>query len=155
MHNKSLELWVGLFMLSGIVALVMLAVQAGSSGSVIGETYRIEARFENVGGLAVKAPVRIGGVRIGRVGAIRIDPSDYAAVVSLDIDAEYDTLGEDTGAAILTSGLLGAQFVGLSPGASDLYLESGDTLEFTQSAIQLESLIGQLMFNRSGQDEGR
>lgn len=153
MYSKNLELWVGLFMLAGLLALVMLAVQVSSSGSGVGETYRVEARFDNVGGLAVKAPVMIGGVRVGRVGSIRIDPTDYVAVVGLDINTEYDTLGEDTGAAILTSGLLGAQFVGLSPGASDFYLEPGDTLEFTQSAIQLETLIGQFMFNLGGEGE--
>ena len=91
---------------------------------------------------------------MGRVGGIWIDKEDYVAVVGLDIDQQYDTLAVDTGASILTSGLLGAQFVGLSPGFSDIYLEQGDTLELTQSAIQLESLISQFMFSQ-GQDPAK
>ena len=123
---------------------------AGQGG---GDTYRVEAKFENIGGLNEKAPVMIGGVRVGRVGGIRIDRGDYSAVVSLDIDAKYDNLPIDTGASILTAGLLGAQFVGLSPGADDFTLEPGDMLEFTQSAIQLESLISQFMFNQGKGEE--
>ena len=150
MQTRTLELWVGLFMLLGIAALAVLAVQVSSAGSGASDTYRIEARFDNVGGLTVKAPVMIGGVRVGRVGEIRIDTEDYVPVVGLDIDRRYDQLPDDTGAAILTSGLLGAQFVGLSPGASDFALEEGDRIEFTQSAVQLESLISQFMFNQGG-----
>ena len=140
MQNRSLEVWVGLFMLLGIAALATLAIQVSGAGKGGGDTYRIEARFDNVGSLNVKAPVMIGGVRVGRVGAIWIDQEDYVPVVGLDISRQYDTLPDDTGASILTAGLLGAQFVGLTPGASDLFLEDGDTMEFTQSAIQLESL---------------
>jgi phospholipid/cholesterol/gamma-HCH transport system substrate-binding protein len=153
MQRRSTEIWVGLFMLVGIAALVMLAVQVSSAGTGADKTYRIEARFDNVGGLNVKAPVMIGGVRVGRVGEIWIDKEDYVAVVGLDIDKRYDTLSLDTGASILTSGLLGAQFVGLSPGSSEFYLEDGDTLELTQSALQLESLISQFMFNQ-GKSKG-
>ncbi len=154
MQRKSIEIWVGIFMLVGIAAIVMLAVQVSAAGTGTGKSYRVEARFDNVGGLNVKAPVMIGGVRVGRVGGIWIDKEDYVAVVGLDIDQQYDTLAVDTGASILTSGLLGAQFVGLSPGFSDIYLEQGDTLELTQSAIQLESLISQFMFSQ-GQDQGQ
>lgn len=148
MTKRSIEIWVGIFMMAGIAALAMLAVQVGSAGSNSGDTFRLLARFDNVGGLSVKAPVMIGGVRVGRVGDIWIDEEEYVPVVGLDIDAGYDGLAMDTGASILTSGLLGAQFVGLSPGFSDIYLEDGDTIEFTQSAIQLESLISQFMFNQ-------
>jgi phospholipid/cholesterol/gamma-HCH transport system substrate-binding protein len=153
MQRRSTEIWVGLFMLVGIAALVMLAVQVSSAGTGADKTYRIEARFDNVGGLNVKAPVMIGGVRVGRVGEIWIDKEDYVAVVGLDIDKRYDTLSLDTGASILTSGLLGAQFVGLSPGSSEFFLEDGDTLELTQSALQLESLISQFMFNQGKSKE--
>ncbi len=146
MQRKSIEIWVGLFILIGIGSLVMLAMQVSSAGTGASHTYRVEARFDNIGGLNVKAPVMIGGVRVGRVGNIWIDKESYAAVVGLDIDRQYDTLPMDTGASILTAGLLGAQFVGLSPGADDFYLQEGDMLEFTQSAIQLESLISQFMF---------
>ena len=146
MQRKSIEIWVGIFMLCGIAALVMLAIQVSAVGTGANKTYRVEAKFDNVGGLNVKAPVMIGGVRVGRVSGIWIDKEDYSAVVGLDIDQQYDTLALDTGASILTAGLLGAQFIGLSPGFSDIYLEDGDTLELTQSAIQLESLIGQFLF---------
>jgi len=147
--NKAIEIWVGIFMLAGIAALAMLAVQVTDAGIGARDTYRIEARFENVGGLAQNAPIMIGGVRVGRVAGIRIDPEEYIPVVSMDIDSQYDELPDDTGASILTSGLLGAQFVGLSPGASEFYLEEGDEMEFTQSAVQLETLIGQFLY---GQD---
>ena len=144
--NKSIEIWVGIFMLAGIAALAMLAVQVTDAGVGSRDTYRIEARFQNVGGLAQNAPIMIGGVRVGRVAGIRIDPEEYIPVVSMDIDSQYDQLPEDTGASILTSGLLGAQFVGLSPGSSEFSLEDGDEMEFTQSAIQLETLIGQFLY---------
>jgi len=148
MHTKSIEVWVGIFMLVGFAALAMLAFQVSNSTAGGGQTFRIEAQFDNVGGLTIKAPVMIGGVKVGRVGDIWIDKEDYVAVVGLDINKAYDTLPDDTGASVLTSGLLGAQFVGLSPGSSDFYLEDGDMLEFTQSALQLESLISQFMFNQ-------
>ena len=148
MHTKSIEVWVGIFMLVGVAALVMLAFQVSNSTTGGGQTYRIEAQFDNVGGLTIKAPVMIGGVKVGRVGEIWIDKEDYVAVIGLDINKVYDTLPDDTGASVLTSGLLGAQFVGLSPGSSDFFLEDGDMLEFTQSALQLESLISQFMFNQ-------
>ena len=95
----------------------------------------------------------IGGVRVGRVGDISIDKESYSAVVSLDIEVRYDNLPTDTSASILTAGLLGAQFVGLEPGAEDLFLEAGDSLDITQSAIQLESLISQFMFSRGTSQE--
>lgn len=150
---KSIEIWVGIFIILGLAALTMLAMQVSSAGSGGGETYRISAHFQNVGGLNEKAPVMIGGVRIGRVGEISIDRQSYNAVVGMDIDAGYDNLPIDTSAAILTAGLLGAQFVGLQPGADDLYLAEGDQVEITQSAIQLESLISQFMFSQ-GKSEG-
>ncbi len=153
MRSKTLEIWVGIFMLLGIAALTMLAFQVSGPGLGSEKSYRIEARFDNIGGLNVKAPVMIGGVKVGRVGGIWIDKEDYVAVVGLDINAEYDSLPDDTGAAVLTSGLLGAQFIGLSPGSAEFYLEHGDQLEFTQSAIQLESLISRFMFNQGKSDK--
>ena len=147
MQRKSIEIWVGIFMLCGIAAIIMLAIQVSATGTGAGDTYRVEARFDNVGGLNAKAPIMIGGVRVGRVGGIWIDKADYSAVVGLDIDQQYDTLSVDTGASIFTAGLLGSQFIGLSPGFSEIYLEDGDVLEFTQSAIQLESLISQFLFS--------
>ncbi len=146
--NRSIEIWVGIFMLAGIAALAMLAVQVTDSRIGSQDTYRIEAKFENVGGLAENAPIMIGGVRVGRVASIRIDLEEYIPVVSMDIYSHYDELPDDTGASILTSGLLGAQFIGLSPGSSEFYLEAGDEMEFTQSAVQLETLIGQFLYGR-------
>lgn len=149
MRSNRIEIWVGIFILLGLAALTMLAVQVSNAGGGAGrDTYRVNAHFDNIGGLTEKAPVMIGGVRVGRVGVIGIDTDSYRAVVGLDIDARYDTLPADTSASILTAGLLGAQFVGLQPGADDFYLEDGDRLEITQSAIQLESLISQFMFSQ-------
>lgn len=153
MNQKTIEIWVGIFMILGIAALTMLAFQVSGSAGGSGDVYRVNARFENVGGLNEKAPVMIGGVRIGRVAAISIDTDDFSAVVGMDIESKYDNLPSDTGASILTSGLLGAQFVGLEPGAEDLYLESGDELEITQSAIQLETLISRFMFSQAGKGD--
>ncbi len=148
MRNKNPEMWAGIFMLAGVGALGMLAFNVSESGPGAGQTYTVQARFGNVGGLSVRAPVMIGGVRVGRVGNISIDKQEYIPVVDLHIDSRYDTLPEDTGASILTAGLLGAQYIGLSPGSSEFYLEEGDVLEFTQSAIQLESLISRFMFSQ-------
>ena len=153
MQSRRLEIWVGLFMLLGLAALALLAIQVSGAGGGAGDTYRIKAKFENIGGLNEKAPVMIGGVRVGRVGEISIDRDDYSAVVALDIESKYDNLPIDTGASILTAGLLGAQFVGLSPGADDFVLEPGDVLDFTQSAVQLESLISQFMFDKDKGEE--
>ena len=153
MHNKTLEIWVGLFMLLGVAALAVLAFQVSGSAGTGGDVFRVEAKFENVGGLNEKAPVMVGGVRVGRVAEIRIDKEDYSAVVGMDIDAHYDNLPTDSGASILTSGLLGAQFVGLEPGADDIFLEQGDEIEITQSAIQLETLISQFMFSQGSDNK--
>ncbi len=154
MRQRALEIWVGIFMMIGIGSLLMLALQVSSVGLGGGETYRLEARFDNIGGLTVKAPVMIGGVRVGRVGEIWIDQEEYVPIVGMDIDKKYDALSVDSSAAILTAGLLGSQYVGLTPGFDEIYLEQGDTVEFTQSAIQFETLISQFMFNQStGNDE--
>ena len=150
MQQRTIEIWVGLFVILGIVSLAMLALKVSGSTGTGGDVYRIHARFQNVGGLTVKSPVMVGGVRIGRVAEISIDKDDYSAIVGMDIAAHYDNLPLDTGASILTAGLLGAQFVGLDPGAEDLFLREGDEIEITQSAIQLESLIGQFMFSLAG-----
>ena len=152
MHNKTIETWVGIFMLAGVAALVMLAFQVSGSAGSGGDVYRITAKFENVGGLSAKAPVRIGGVKVGRVAEITMDKSDYSAIVAMDIDAHFDNIPIDSGASILTSGLLGAQFVGIDIGAEDSHMQSGEELEITQSAIQLETLISQFMFSQGSKD---
>ncbi len=154
MQNKTLEIWVGIFMLTGVVAIAILGFKVSGSAGAGGDVFRVEAKFENVGGLNEKAPVMVGGVRVGRVAEIRIDKEDYSAVVGMDIDSQYDNLPVDTGASILTAGLLGAQFVGLEPGAEEDFLIQGDQLEITQSAIQLETLISQFMFSQGSNNKG-
>jgi phospholipid/cholesterol/gamma-HCH transport system substrate-binding protein len=137
-----------------VAALGFLAFKVGNfSGGEFNDTYTVEARFSNVGGLTTKAPVNMAGVRIGRVSAIRIDPDNYDAVVEMSIDERYDNLPLDTSASILTQGLLGAQFVGLEPGGDDIYLENGDEITLTQSAVVLEQLISQMLFSKAEGDE--
>ncbi len=147
MQSKGLEFFVGLFILAGIAALVVLATKVGSVPDNGSAQYKITASFENIGGLNVKAPVAIGGVKIGRVTSIDLDTDDFSAKVTMAIQGDYNTLPTDTSAAVLTSGLLGAQFVGLEPGGEDDVLGDGDEIELTQSTIQLENLIGKFMFN--------
>lgn len=155
MKNRGiLELWVGLFVVAGVAALGFLAFKVGSfSNSEFGDTYKVIARFSNVGGLTTKAPVNLAGVRVGRVSAIRIDPNNYSAVVEMSIDSRYDNLPLDTSASILTQGLLGAQFVGLEPGGDDIYLEDGGEIALTQSAVVLEQLISQMLFSKAEGDD--
>ena len=151
MERKSIEIWVGIFIITGLAALIMLAVQVSNAGGGGGDTFRIRADFNNIGGLNEKAPVMIGGVRVGRVGEIFVDKESYRAVVAMDLDTRYDNLPIDTSASIFTAGLLGAQFVGLQVGAEDIYLEEGDRLDLTQDAIQLEELIGRFLFSQDGE----
>lgn len=155
MKNKGiLEFWVGLFVVAGVAALGFLAFQVGSfSGGEFGDSYKVTARFSNVGGLTSKAPVNMAGVRIGRVSAIRIDPNNYDAVVEMSIDSRYRNLPMDTSASILTQGLLGSQFVGLEPGGDDIHLEDGDEITLTQSAVVLEQLISQMLFSKAEGEE--
>ena len=146
MNRKTLELWVGLFVAIGLLALAMLAFKVGNLTTAdVLNSYRIKARFENIGGLKVKSAVTMAGVRIGRVSEVSFDSVRYQAVVTMDIDGRYKTIPTDTSATILTAGLLGEQYVGLEPGAEEEYLKEGDTIRLTQSAIVLEKLIGQFV----------
>ena len=147
MFSKSMEFVVGLFVLLGLLALAALATQVGRASLGKADSYELIANFENVGGLNVKAPVAIGGVRIGRVTKIDLDLQTFSARVTMAIDKTYDELPFDTSASVLTSGLLGAQFVGLEPGGDFEFLADGDEIELTQSTIQLENLIGRFMFS--------
>ena len=150
MKRSAIELWVGVFVVAGLAALAVLAFKVGNlSAGDIRDGYKVTAPFGNIGGLSIKAPVTLAGVRIGRVSDIKIDRNDYSAIVEMTIDSSYDNLPLDTSASILTQGLLGAQYVGLDPGAEEVYLKEGDRLEITQSAVILEQLIGQLLFGKA------
>ncbi|MDR2690013.1 MAG: outer membrane lipid asymmetry maintenance protein MlaD [Azoarcus sp.] len=151
MSRTTLDLWVGLFVALGFAALVFLATKAGSySGLASGRAYTVEASFDNIGGLKAKAPVKSAGVLVGRVADIRFDVQSYRAVVKLDLDPRYQ-FPRDTIATILTAGLLGEQYVGLEPGGDSDVLKNGDRITMTQSAVVLEKLIGQFMFNKAAE----
>lgn len=151
-RRKTLELWVGVFVAAGLIALGMLAFRVGNlTLADVTDGYQVKARFDNIGGLKVKSPVTMAGVRIGRVSGITFDEQRYQAVVTMDIGGQYNRIPTDTSAAILTSGLLGEQYIGLEPGGAEEYLKSGDTLELTQSAVVLEKLIGQFLFNKASE----
>ena len=149
MGRKGIETLVGLFVLLGLLGLVFLALQAANLGaSSGGATYAVQARFDNIGGLKPRAPVRVAGVTVGRVKSIGVDPKTFQGVVTLDIEKAY-SFPKDTAAKILTSGLLGDQYIGLEPGGDDANLVAGDTIAQTQSAVVLENLIGQFLTSRA------
>ncbi len=151
MGKKSIETLVGLFVLLGIAGLVFLSLKAANLTSFsTGETYALQARFDNIGGLKVRAPVRSAGVTIGRISSIAFDPQTYQGIVTLQIDRNLE-FPRDTSAKILTSGLLGDQYVGLEPGADEKMLGAGDVIRQTQSAVVFENLIGQLINSRAAE----
>ena len=153
MERTTLDLWVGIFVLLGVGALVFLALKVSNIGYLdTGETYAISASFDNVGGLKVRAPVKCSGVVVGRVSAIRFDPVNYDAKVVMDVAAGYK-FPVDTSASIMTSGLLGEQYVSLQAGADTKMLAAGDTLKITQGAVILENLISQFLYNKAGSGE--
>ena len=150
MNNRSIEIGVGLFVAIGFAALFMLAMQVsnlGTLGNGSGESYSVSATFENVGGLKVRAPVTVSGVRVGRIDAIEYDLEAYEAVVTLRIDSAYNRFPDDTSASIFTSGLLGEQYIALEPGGSVKNLKAGGRIQLTQSALVLEQVIGQFLFS--------
>ena len=154
--SRSVEIGVGLFVALGFAAFLMLAVEvSGLSNLSGGAGYQVAARFENIGGLKVRAPVTMGGVRVGRVTGLDYDDNTYEAVVQLSIDDRFRKIPDDTSASILTSGLLGEQYVGLEPGGSIDYLADGGAIQYTQSALVLEKLVGQFLFGRAGDGQGQ
>ncbi len=149
MGKKSIETLVGAFVLLGMLGLVFLALKAANLGSVGGgDSYTLLARFDNIGGLKPRAPVRAAGVTVGRVKSISLDAKTFQGVVTLDLDKGY-SFPKDTAAKILTAGLLGDQYVGLEPGGDDKNLAAGETIAQTQSAVVLENLIGQFITSKA------
>ena len=151
--RKSLELWVGLFVAAGILALAMLAFKVGNLTTAdVVDGYQIKANFDNVGGLKIKAAVTVAGVRVGRVTGIAFDSNKYQAVVTMAIGGQFTNIPEDSSATILTSGLLGDQYIGLEPGGAEQYLKDGDVIRVTQSALVLEKLVSQVIFSKTKED---
>lgn len=146
MTREKTDFWVGLFVLLGAIALVFLALRAGNLSSFsLASTYRVHAYFDNIGGLKLRAPVKSSGVVIGRVTAIDFDKDRYQAVATLDLEKKFE-FSADSSASILTSGLLGDQYIGLTPGGDDRLLADGSEIIYTQSAVVLEELIGKFLY---------
>ena len=151
MNRATIDLWVGIFVTIGIAALLFLSLKVGNLLTTpTTPGYHIEAHFDNVGGLKPRAPVKAAGVTVGRVDNIRLDPKTYEAVVSLRINEGY-TFSRDTIASVLTSGLLGEVYVGLDAGGDPQALADGETIRVTQSALVLEKMIGQFLFDKAQQ----
>jgi phospholipid/cholesterol/gamma-HCH transport system substrate-binding protein len=151
MGKRNLEILVGLFVLLGAVAVAFLSLKAANLASFsLDSTYRLTARFDNVGGLKIRAPVKSAGVTVGRITKIVFDDKNFQGVVTLEVDRRYQ-FPADTSAKILTTGLLGDQYVGLDPGADDKNLGPNDSIKITQSAVVLENLIGQMLYSKAAE----
>ena len=152
MDRTLLDLWVGIFVAIGIAALFVLALKVGNAGTTFntGATYHVSAEFDNIGGLKERAPVKSSGVVVGRVEDIQFDGKKFIARVMMSIDQRYE-FPKDTSVSILTSGLLGEQYVGLEAGGDSAMLKDGDTMKLTQSAVVLEKLIGQFLYNKAAE----
>jgi phospholipid/cholesterol/gamma-HCH transport system substrate-binding protein len=149
-NTRSLEIGTGLFVLLGFAALAFLTTQLPGTSLKLGggpETYTVTAKFDNIGDLKAGSPVTMAGVTIGRVESIRFDPKDYKAAVTLSIETQYSEIPDDSDASIQTAGLLGGKYVGIGPGGSETFLANGGQIEFTQSAIVLESLVNKFFAN--------
>lgn len=148
--SRVIETVVGVFVVIGLLALVAMALQVSNlSGFGSTEGYSVQARFENIGGLKVRSAVKMSGVKVGEVSGIELDPGTYEAVVTLSIDPRYDEIPADTTAEIYTAGLLGEQYVALSPGGDDLLLEEGGDILITSSAVVLEQVISRFLYNKA------
>ncbi|MBA3591940.1 MAG: outer membrane lipid asymmetry maintenance protein MlaD [Methylibium sp.] len=154
MHKSKYDLWVGLFVMIGAVALLFLALKAGNLLSLSFEdTYTVSARFDNIGGLKSGAPVKSAGVVVGRVASIGFDKVTYQANAELHLEKRF-AFPKDSSAKILTSGLLGEQYIGVEPGAEEAVLAAGDRITMTQSAVVLENLISQFLFDKAADTGG-
>jgi len=148
--TRSVEIWVGIFVALGFAALLMLSMKVSHLGDLFAEQgYAVTAEFNNIGGLKVKSPVKMSGVRIGRVTDIRYDDDIYKAIVTVHIEPQYNKIPTETTVSIFTAGLLGEQYIGLDAGGDEEYLTAGDQFDpgLTQSAVVLEQLIGQFLYN--------
>lgn len=153
MNRTVIDLWVGIFVAIGIASLLFLALKVGNLSSAhLSETYTLQAKFDNIGGLKVRGPVKSAGVLVGRITDIRFDPASYEAVVTIAVDGRY-RFPRDTFAAIYTAGLLGEQFIGLDVGGDETMLLPGETIGKTQSAVVLEKLISQFLFNKAAEGQ--
>ena len=151
MNRSTIDLWVGVFVAAGLAALLFLALKVGNLASFsTTQTYQVYAKFANIGGLKVRAPIKSAGVVVGRVSDIRFDNESYEAIVAMNLDASY-LFPRDTTAKILTSGLLGEQYIGLEAGGDGVMMKSGDRLRLTQSAVVLENLISQFLFSKAAE----
>ncbi len=151
MERTTLDLWVGIFVVAGVAALAMLAMKVGNLGTYnMSETYQVHAYFTNVGGLKPKASIKSAGVLVGRVTDISLDTQRYEADVVMSLDKRYQ-FPKDTFADILTSGLLGEQYIGLVPGGDSEMLKNGEQIKMTQSAVVLENLISKFIFNKASE----
>lgn len=150
MQNKSTEIAVGMFVAAGIAAIFVLAMKVSNLADFSDDAgYQVEAEFGNIGGLKVRSPVTMAGVRVGRVADISLDTNRYNAVVTLNLYSQFNSLPIDTSASIFTAGLLGEQYIALEAGAEDEFLIDGDVLELTQPALVLEQVIGQFLFSKA------
>lgn len=156
MLTRKIEVLVGLFLLSGFAAFLVLVFNVANIEVKTGDSsYTLYAKFSNIGGLKVRSPVKVGGVVVGRVSAIKLDSSELVPIVELSMDKEFNQFPETSSLSILTSGLLGEQFLGLTPGFEDediAMLVDGDRIDDTHSALVLEDLIGQFLFSTSSKD---
>ena len=151
MGRSMLDLWVGIFVVAGMAALVILAFKVGNMSSMgSGETYEISANFDNIGGLKPRAPIKSAGVVVGRVTSIEFNNERFTAKVKMAVEKNYK-FPKDTTASILTSGLLGEQYIGLEGGGDDQLLKAGDSIRLTQSAVVLEKLISQFLFDKAAE----
>ena len=151
MHRKIIDVWVGLFVLLGVLALLFLALQAGNMSTLsFSKTYAISAKFDNIGGLKPQAPVKSAGVVVGRVGEITFDDKTFQALVRLDLEPGYK-FPKDSSLKILTAGLLGEQYIGIEPGGDTNNLANGDRSTRTQSATVLEDLINQFIYSKAAE----
>ena len=151
MKRATIDIWVGIFVAAGFAGLLFLALKVGNLASFsTAQAYQVQAKFANIGGLKVRAPIKSAGVVVGRVSSVMFDNESYEAIVTFNVDAQYK-FPRDTSAKILTSGLLGEQYVGLEAGGDGVMLKQGDRLRLTQSAVVLENLISQFLFNKAAE----